>query len=525
MPNDSEAVTYQRFNKREIRSVMIGLLLAMFLGSLDQTIVATTLSTMARDLEGWEIMSWVVSGYMITSTTVTPIYGRLSDQFGRRPLLLVAIFLFVASSIFCALADTMPMLVLGRFLQGIGGGGLRSVAMAVVADVIPPRERGRYQGYFSINFAIATVLGPVLGGLFARYLTWHWIFWINVPLGLVALALSNRQLKRLGRPARRPRVDWFGALLILLGSTPLLYALGEVEQAGGWGHARVLVPLGLGLASVLLLVWWETIAREPMLPLRLFRNRTFTAALTSTSLANMIFTSLVVLIPLNYQLLGLPADQAGIRLIPFTISGAIASFSVGYCVSRLGRARIFPLVGCALLTTMCGVMAWTGIGRSLASDLTVTFLLGATLGFQFNPVNVLVQNSLRMEDNGIGVSSQMFFRLMAAAFGVALFTAFLIGTLSAGARTVPGHEALGPEPGFALLHLDLRRADLDPALITSLAQTIHDAFSQIFLIMTGLAFLAFLATLRLKDEPLRGYAPSPAKPEERAVAATRSESP
>ena len=320
-------------------------------------------------------------------------------------------------------------------------------------------------------------------------------------------ALSNRQLKRLGRPSRRPRVDWLGALLILLGSTPLLYALGEVEQAGGWGDARVLLPLAFGLVAVVLLVWWESIAREPMIPLRLFRNRTFTAALTSTSLANMIFMTLVVLIPINYQLLGLPADQAGIRLIPFTISGAIASFSVGYGVSRWGRAKIFPMVGCALLTLMCGIMAWIGIGHSAASDLTVTFLLGATLGFQFNPVNVLVQNSLRMEDNGIGVSSQMFFRLMAGAFGVALFTSFLIATLAAEASAVPGHEALGSEPGMALLHLDLGHADLDPALIAALRDTVRAAFSRIFLIMTGLAFLALLSTLQLKDAPLRGYAP------------------
>jgi multidrug resistance protein len=215
------------FTPGEIRSVMSGLLLAMFLGSLDQTIVATTLSTMARELDGWAIMSWVVSGYMITATTTTPIYGRLSDQFGRRPLLLIAIVLFVVSSVLCALAQTMPELVIARFIQGLGGGGLRSVSMAVVADIIPPRERGRYQGYFSCTFALATVFGPVLGGFFAQYLSWHWIFWINIPFGLAALALSNRQLKRLRRPTGRRKIDWLGALLILMGSTPLLYGLGR----------------------------------------------------------------------------------------------------------------------------------------------------------------------------------------------------------------------------------------------------------------------------------------------------------
>ncbi len=198
-----------------------------------------------------------------------------------------------------------------------------------------------------------------------------------------------------------------------------------------------------------------------MLPPRLFRNQTFAAALLSTSIANLIFTTLVVLIPIEYQLTGLSANEAGIRLIPFTISGAIASFAVGYSVSRLGRARIFPLVGCALLTLMCAIMALVGIGNSLASDLTITFCLGATLGFQFNPVNVLVQNALSIADNGIGISSQMFFRLMAAAFGVAVMTSLLISYLSTGAMAVPGHELLGPEPGFALLHLDLAHVDPD----------------------------------------------------------------
>jgi predicted MFS family arabinose efflux permease len=400
----------------------------------------------------------------------------------------------------------MPELVLGRFLQGIGGGGLRSVSMAVVADIIPPRERGRYQGYFSCNFALATVMGPVVGGFIAEYFSWPWIFWINIPLGLVALGLSNRQLKRLHRPSGRPRIDWLGAVLILLGATPLLYALGQVEQAGGWLHWQVLTPLTVGLVSVALLISWESVTPNPMLPLRLFRNQTFTAALLSTSIANLIFTTLVVLIPIEYQLTGLSANEAGIRLIPFTISGAIASFAVGYSVSRLGRARIFPLVGCALLTLMCAIMALVGIGNSLASDLTITFCLGATLGFQFNPVNVLVQNALSIGDNGIGISSQMFFRLMAAAFGVAVMTSLLISYLSAGALAVPGHELLGPEPGFALLHLDLAHGGLDPDLKAGLAETIRGAFAKIFMIMTVLAALAFLSALRLRDAPLRGYA-------------------
>jgi multidrug resistance protein len=221
-----------QFTRREVVSILFGLILAMFLASLDQTIVATSLSTMAQELHGWALMSWVVSAYLVASTVTTPIYGRLSDIYGRRPVLLVSIGLFVGASVLCALSQTMPQLIGARILQGIGGGGLRSVSQAAVADVIPPRERGRYQGYFSSVMAISNVLGPVLGGFFADYLTWHWIFWINVPFGVLAIILCDRNLRRLPRPRRRSAIDWLGAVLIAAATTPILLALSRVETAG-----------------------------------------------------------------------------------------------------------------------------------------------------------------------------------------------------------------------------------------------------------------------------------------------------
>ena len=224
------------FSRREVLSVLSGLLLATFLASLDQTIVATSLSTMAQDLNGWSLMAWVVSAYLVASTVTTPIYGRLSDLYGRRPILLVSIALFVFASVLCALSQTMPQLIAARVVQGIGGGGLRSVSQAAIADVVPPRERGRYQGYFSSVMAISNLLGPVLGGFFADYLSWHWIFWINIPFGVLALVLCNRNLRRLPRPRRKPVIDWLGAVLIIASTTPILIGVGGVESAGGWGR-------------------------------------------------------------------------------------------------------------------------------------------------------------------------------------------------------------------------------------------------------------------------------------------------
>src|SRR5436190_7095272 len=267
-----------RFNRSEIVSVLSGLMLAMFVASLDQTIVATSLSTMAQELTGWTLMSWVVSAYLVASTITTPIYGRLSDIYGRRLVLLASIGLFVGASVLCALSQTMPQLIAARILQGLGGGGLRSVSQAAIADVIPPRERGLYQGYLSSVMAIAMVLGPVLGGFFVDYLSWHWIFWINIPFGLVALVLCDRNLRRLPLPRGRAIIDWFGAVLLVAATIPVLLALSRAESGSSWRSRAVMVQLGLGAAFLIALVAWEREARSPLIPLRLFANRIFAVA-------------------------------------------------------------------------------------------------------------------------------------------------------------------------------------------------------------------------------------------------------
>src|ERR1700758_241913 len=294
--------TTPRFSRAEIVSILSGLILAMFLASLDQTIVATSLSTMAQELQGWSLISWVVSAYLVASTVTTPIYGRLSDIYGRRPVLLISIGLFVGASVLCALSQTMPQLIGARILQGVGGGGLRSVAQAAIADVVPPRERGRYQGYFSSVMAISNVLGPVLGGFFADYLSWHWIFWINIPFGAAALFLCNRNLRRLPKPKRKPEIDWLGAALILGSTTPILIAVGRAEAAGGWARIDVLAPLAVGIVLLAGLIVWERESREPMIPLRLFANRIFAVGSTISFSMSMVMIAMIILVPLDFEL-------------------------------------------------------------------------------------------------------------------------------------------------------------------------------------------------------------------------------
>jgi EmrB/QacA subfamily drug resistance transporter len=495
--------TTLHFSRREIVSILSGLMLAMFLAGLDTTIVATTLSVMAQDLNGWELMSWVVSAYLVASTVTTPIYGRLSDLYGRRPILSVAIAFFVGASVLSALSQTMPQLIGARILQGIGGGGLRSVAQAAIADVIPPRDRGRYQGYFSSVMAVSNVLGPVLGGFFADYLSWHWIFWINIPFGAAALFLCNRNLRRLPKPRRRPVIDWIGAVLILTSTTPILIALGRVEEATSWANIDVLLPLGIGIVFLAGLIVWESEASQPILPLRLFANRIFAVGNLISFSMSMVMIAMIILVPLDFELsAGMSPNEAGIRLIPMTGGTVLGAFICGRLISRSGHYRIFPILGAAVMTLFCGAIAVSGLGRSWPLDTLLTAVLGLSFGFQLPSVIVPVQNALDLADTGVGLSVVMFSRLIGGAFGVALLTALLVGDLNAGALAVPGHAVLGSNPGIALLHLD-RPEEVNPTLLTGLEHAVRSAFSRVFLYAAAISALTTIASFGLREIPLR----------------------
>jgi EmrB/QacA subfamily drug resistance transporter len=492
------------FTKREIYSIMAGLLLGMFLGSLDQTIVATALSSIARDLNGWETMAWVVSAYLVTSTVTTPIHGRLSDLYGRRPILLISIVLFVGSSVVCALAQNMTTLILGRALQGLGGGGLRSVAQAALADIIPPRDRGRYQGYFASVFVISNALGPVLGGVLSNDLSWHWIFWINLPLGFCAYAMSSRFLRRLKRPERTAAIDWTGAFLILASATPVLVGVGNAERQGGWTSPMAWGPIAGGIVMTFALILRERVAPEPMLPLRVFANRVFTVSMFITLLVQIVMTALVILVPLNYELVtGLAPDQTGFRLVPLTVGSVVGSASAGWLISHIGRYRIFPIAGSIVAAAACGAICLVGLGHSLLFDVVALSVLGIAWGGQFSPLTIAVQNALHWQDTGIGISCLMFFRLIGGAFGVSLFSAMLISHLSQGALGVPGHEALGANPGLALLHLDAPGQHLSPALMAALAETMRAAFAHVYAVGTLILALSVIPAVVLKELPLR----------------------
>ena len=480
MRDTPETPTYATFSASEVRTIVMGLMLALFLSSLDQTIVATALSSIAGDLGGWGLMPWVVSAYLIASTVTTPIYGRLSDLYGRRPVLLVSVSIFVAGAVLAALAPTMLALIAARVVQGLGGGGLRAISLAVVGDILPPRERGRVQGYLSATFATANIIGPLLGGLFVEYLSWHWIFWINLPLGAAAFAATYFQLRRLPRPDKRPKIDWLGALLILLSCTPLLLGITFVQRAASWTAPEALGCFALGLAFLVALIAQERLASQPMLPLQLFRSPVFSVGILVTSLSSMVMMALVILVPLDYQLVaGLSPKDSGLRMIAMTLGSVTGSFLAGQAVSATGRYRPFAVLGAAVATLMCLVIGFVGLGHSLLLDTGATLLLGLAFGCQFSPITVTIQNAVDPRDGGIAVSCMMFFRLMGGAFGVALLSSVLLGRLPGGA------------PGAGI------PAGTAPELVAA-------AFSTVFLAAAGIAGLCLAAALCLKEIPLRG---------------------
>lgn len=490
---------------RETLTILSGLMMVMFLAALDQTIVATALSSMADDLHGWELMSWVVSAYLVSSTAMTPIYGKLSDIFGRRRMMLTSLGVFIGASVLCALSQSMLALIAARTIQGIGGGGLITLSHTVIADIIAPRYRGRYQGYISSVFALASVVGPVLGGVFVDHLSWHWIFWINVPFGAVAMVICGRALKRLPRIRRHHRIDWPGFVLLLAGVVAILIGVSEVEEFGGWQSPAVIAPVAFGLAMLGLLIGWERRVADPILPPRLFTNRIVSAASAMSFLVAMVLIPVTIMIPLDYQLAsGLSAQAAGLHLTALSGMVVVGALIGGLGTSRTGRYKLFAITGAVVMVAIAGSMAAVGLGRWLVFDFGTTAVLGVGIGMQLPVAVIALQNALEPADLGIGTSCISFFRSMGGALGVALLSTILIGRLDSLALAVPGHEVLGDDPGLALVHLEQGTATtLAPALHAAFSHVIAIAFSDVFLGVTALASLTVLSTLALREIPLR----------------------
>jgi EmrB/QacA subfamily drug resistance transporter len=478
------------FSHAERRSIIAGLMLAILLGALDQTIVAVALPRMAEDFDGFSLIAWVVSGYLIASTVVTPIYGKLGDLFGRRKLLSIAIVVFLLASIACALAQSMPQLIVARVLQGLGGGGLISIAQTIIADVVPLRERGRYQGYISGVYAVASVAGPVVGGLLTHYLSWHWIFWINLPLGAAAFLVSRRSLAQLPVAGIRRRIDYLGAVLLVIGLTALLFPITRIGQGVVWGD-----PLNLELfvaAIVVLAVFsvHETRTVEPIIPIALFRMPLVAACCGILFICYFELVAIASLSPLRFEMVAhATADTAALRLLALTFTIPLGAFTSGRLMLISGRYKPQQLIG-----TTCMPIALLGLAFVSPTHTMLTALLMGLLGLSIGIVMpsslVAVQNAVPRTQLGVATAGTAFSRSLGGAIGVAVLSAILLASLPA--------TSVAPHAGATAT------ASEEPQLAESSPEDADHAFRRLFVIAAAIASMGFLLALKVPDNRLDG---------------------
>jgi EmrB/QacA subfamily drug resistance transporter len=451
------------FTHRQVITVLIGLMMGMFLAALDQTIMATATRTIADDLHGFNLQAWATTAFLITSTISTPLYGKLSDIYGRRPYFLFAIAIFIVGSMLCGLSQNMYELAAFRAIQGVGAGGLMSLALAIIGDIVPPRERAKYQGFFLAVFGTASVIGPILGGFFAGADTilwvtgWRWVFYLNVPIGIAAMVVVARVL-HLPHYRTDHRIDWPGALTLIVGLVPLL-TVAEQGRDWGWDSGRswfCYVVGALGLIGFVLAEW--AYKDEALLPLRLFRNRTISVGATSSTIVGMAMFGGLLTVPLYLQIVkGSSATQAGLQMIPFVIGIMAGSITAGQLIARTGRYRIFPIIGGALMVGALGLFAMISADTPLWKTMLIMVLMGLGLGGNMQPMITAVQNAVSPREIGVATSSVTFFRSMGGTLGTAIFLSVLFNVLpgkisdafGAAQRTPQFQAALAADPSQA----------------------------------------------------------------------------
>ena len=504
MPQTREVPLYSTLSHSDVRSVIIGLMLAILLGALDQTIVSVSLPMMASDLQGVDLLAWVVSGYLIAVAVATPIYGKLGDLYGRRVMLSSAITIFLLTSVASAMAPSMPFLVGARILQGLGGGGLISVAQAIIADVVAPRDRGRYQGYISAAFAVASVTGPLAGGLLTTYLSWRWVFWINLPLGLVALLSSRRALALLPVPKVKRPIDFLGAILLIVGLATLLIGITRVGQGAGWLDALNSKLFGVTVIALLAFYWQERRAAEPIVPLGMFSNRTVNVSCAILFIAFIEIVSLSVLIPLRLQMLTKAgADGSALQLVPLSLAVPTGAYIGGRLMTRMGRYKHLQMFGALLVPIAVLGLAFLAPG-SAASTMVCMAVTGLGIGLQLPTSTVAVQNAVEHRYVGIATAVSAFCRSLGAAMGIAVLMALLLAALQADAPAsasgFSGAEIIKALIGDAQVHVD--------AMVKAqLAGSAQEAFRNIFSVASGIGFVSFILSMLVKDEALEERVP------------------
>jgi len=483
-----------RLTNRQLQLVFAGLMSGVLLAALDQTIVATALPTIVGDLGGLAHLSWVVTAYLLASTTSTPLYGKISDLYGRKTVFQAAIVIFLVGSALSGLAQSMGQLIAFRAVQGLGAGGLMALAIAIIGDVVSPRERGRYQGYIGAVFAVASVAGPLLGGFLVDHLSWRWAFYVNLPVGVAALLVTSVALDL---PFRRTghTVDYLGAALLVAGVTCVLLVTVWGGDRYEWGSPTILGLAAMGALLLGAFAVQEQRTSEPVLPPRLFRDPVFRVATATLFLIGVAMFGAIVFLPLFLQVVGgASATSSGLLLLPLMAGIVTSSVVVGRVISRTGRYRWYPVAGTALMTIAMGLLATMDANTSRTTASWYLVLLGVGLGTVMPVMILVVQNTVAQRDLGTATSAATFSRSMGGSFGVALFGAILASRL---AHQLPGvdAEALQASPS------QLRA--LPPAAHQAVVEAVAQSLHVVFLAAIPVALAAFLVVLFLRERPLR----------------------
>jgi EmrB/QacA subfamily drug resistance transporter len=491
--------TPQPQSHRQVLAAFSAMMLATLLAALDQTVVATALPQIVTDLHGFELLAWVITAYLVAATVTVPLYGKLSDIYGRRRMFIVSISVFLIGSALCGAAQSMGQLIAFRAVQGIGAGGLLPLAQAAIADLFSPRERGRYQGYIGAMWATAAVAGPLLGGTLTDAASWRWIFFANLPVGALALVVVMRTMRAPPRTAQH-RIDYAGAAILSVAITCVLLASTWGGTTYAWTSPQVLATGLGGLLLVPLFVWVEQRVDEPLLPLSLFRMRIFAVSTVAGLVVGGVLFAVSIYVPVFSQgVQRISATSSGIVLIPFSLGWVAAATMTGQLISRTGRYRPFPIVGGVLILLGLAMLAALDAGSSPARVGAILVVTGFGMGMTFQPYVIATQNAVAVENLGIATATIQFFRSMGGSIAVAALGTLLANRLA---------SELSAHLGAAASRIDPNRlldggAGIPAALSPGTRAALADAMHTVFLATVPLGVLAIVTALMLREIPLR----------------------